>query len=520
MRVVCENCGATYKIPESKLAKEVNKATCRKCGFRMMIRRPTAASSAAEGEDVEPDEAATQVTANPLQEQEEERELLEAETRIEKGAIDDWSDELPTNVQADPAVPPAAGSASSAPAVPRPTPSPRPAGSTQPGTGARADTDMILALFATFASAGGAMLLATNTGFEPIQRMVGLGIALWGALTCLFLLVTGNLWRQKGSLSISIALATVLSVGAAAFVEVALHEGEGLELAMGSTANKTDGSQGQTAADAETLDDDAPPSTGSDPEQAANEDDAAAEDAAAAADAAEDDAGDSPGAETAAGDDVPEPQARAPSERTAPPATETSSARSIPPASAPTDELDLEDPPEDLEELDEPDFGAVAASNPTESAEERRRQEMEQAAQARAATREREAREAARAKESKRLAAERARNQPKQAKAPESKAGGAAKMATLPLTVVDTMIKSNLSVKRCFFNEKQASGEMPRRVNVRFTVLNSGRVSSARITTDRYKGGSLDSCLGRAFKAIQFPPFQGEAKSMTYPFVL
>ena len=36
MRVVCENCGATYKIPESKLVKEVNKATCRKCGFRMM----------------------------------------------------------------------------------------------------------------------------------------------------------------------------------------------------------------------------------------------------------------------------------------------------------------------------------------------------------------------------------------------------------------------------------------------------------------------------------------------------
>ena len=93
-------------------------------------------------------------------------------------------------------------------------------------------------------------------------------------------------------------------------------------------------------------------------------------------------------------------------------------------------------------------------------------------------------------------------------------------MATLPLTVVDTMIRSNMSVKRCFFNEKQASGEMPRRVNVRFTVLNSGRVSSARVTTEQYKGGTLDGCLGRAFKAIQFPAFQGEAKSMTYPFVL
>ena len=40
MRVVCDNCAATYNIPEHKLTKEVNKATCRKCGHRMLIRRP------------------------------------------------------------------------------------------------------------------------------------------------------------------------------------------------------------------------------------------------------------------------------------------------------------------------------------------------------------------------------------------------------------------------------------------------------------------------------------------------
>lgn len=39
MKVVCENCGAVYKIPEQKLVKDVNKATCRKCGHRMLIRR-------------------------------------------------------------------------------------------------------------------------------------------------------------------------------------------------------------------------------------------------------------------------------------------------------------------------------------------------------------------------------------------------------------------------------------------------------------------------------------------------
>ena len=70
MRVVCENCGATYKIPDSKLVKEVNKATCRKCGFRMMIRRPVSAV-AGPTNTPEPDEAATQVTANPLLAQEQ-----------------------------------------------------------------------------------------------------------------------------------------------------------------------------------------------------------------------------------------------------------------------------------------------------------------------------------------------------------------------------------------------------------------------------------------------------------------
>lgn len=40
MKVICDNCGAMYKIPDSKLVKPVNKATCRQCGHRMLIPRP------------------------------------------------------------------------------------------------------------------------------------------------------------------------------------------------------------------------------------------------------------------------------------------------------------------------------------------------------------------------------------------------------------------------------------------------------------------------------------------------
>ncbi len=432
MRVVCENCGATYKIPESKLTKEVNKATCRKCNFRMMIRRPAASVSTSNELSSGSENAATQVTANPLDQQGAERELLEAKTQIQKEIVAEWSDEAPTQVQSDPL---SAASKSG---------KPRPASSTN---AAKAPGDMLLALVATFGAAAGPMLLATNTGDVAVQRMAGLLLGLWGALTCLFLLITGNLWRQQGNVPISVALATVLSLGGTAFVEVAMYD------SSVSTPPQ------HTAP--------APPPIETEPEKKATE----ATDTGVPAVAEAPD----------------EPEAPAPEREEAPP----------PPAEIPepSPEPDFE------EELDEPDIDDIPAATRSD-AEERRRKEMEEAA-ARARA-DREAREAERARKEKEAEAER----------------GPPKMKSLPLTVVDTMIRSNMSVKRCFFNEKEANGRLPARVNVRFTVMPAGRVSTARVTTAEYKGSSLDSCLGRAFKAITFPAFEGEPLSMTYPFIL
>ena len=168
MRVVCENCGATYKIPESKLVKEVNKATCRKCGFRMMIRRPAAAVAAAAAVP-EADEAATQVTANPLEAQASEQDIHEAHTRIEKPPPVDlppeneWSDEGPTQVRADPLAADG-GNIKNLEAKKARKPTSR-------DTEGKAPADMVLALCATFAAAAGPMLLATNTGDGDTQRM-------------------------------------------------------------------------------------------------------------------------------------------------------------------------------------------------------------------------------------------------------------------------------------------------------------------------------------------------------------
>ena len=156
------------------------------------------------------------------------------------------------------------------------------------------------------------------------------------------------------------------------------------------------------------------------------------------------------------------------------------------------------------EDLGDPDIDAIPTSSTRAEAEEQRRREMEEAAQR--ARADREAREKERAR--------------KEREAKAAAASGPPKMKSLPLTVVDTMIRSNMSVKRCFFTEKEASGSLPARVNVRFTVMPTGRISSARVTTSEYKGSSLDSCLGRAFKSIIFPAFEGDPLSMTYPFIL
>ena len=91
-------------------------------------------------------------------------------------------------------------------------------------------------------------------------------------------------------------------------------------------------------------------------------------------------------------------------------------------------------------------------------------------------------------------------------------------MTRLPTSVVETMIRNNKRIKRCWMEEKQRSGELPKRVDVKFTVQPSGAVSSARSATKKYRGTDFEVCLGAAFRSITFPPFDGEPLSMTYNF--
>jgi len=109
---------------------------------------------------------------------------------------------------------------------------------------------------------------------------------------------------------------------------------------------------------------------------------------------------------------------------------------------------------------------------------------------------------------------------PAAAPAPEPAPKPKASMTRLPTSVVETMIRNNKRIKRCWMEEKQRSGELPQRVDVKFTVEPSGSVSSARSATAKYRGTDFEVCLGAAFRSITFPPFEGDPLSMTYNFAL
>ena len=91
----------------------------------------------------------------------------------------------------------------------------------------------------------------------------------------------------------------------------------------------------------------------------------------------------------------------------------------------------------------------------------------------------------------------------------------------MPVTVLETMLSTNKSVKTCFGLYRQETGELPKgRITVKLTIQPSGTVNYAAIDGGPYAGTSLDSCLGSAIKKIQFPPFSGEAATYRYPFIL
>jgi len=86
--------------------------------------------------------------------------------------------------------------------------------------------------------------------------------------------------------------------------------------------------------------------------------------------------------------------------------------------------------------------------------------------------------------------------------------------------IIKTIIGSNKAIKRCISSQRARDPDMSGKFYVKFKIAPSGQVSRARITTSRYAGTALDTCISREVNALRFPPFDGKTQNITYPLVV
>jgi hypothetical protein len=88
----------------------------------------------------------------------------------------------------------------------------------------------------------------------------------------------------------------------------------------------------------------------------------------------------------------------------------------------------------------------------------------------------------------------------------------------VPMDVIKALLTNNRGVKSCFLPLIRA-GTPPDRVDVRFDLHSTGKVSECGIVQSEYAGSSLESCLEQAIRAVDFPSSRGSQR-ITYPFIL
>jgi predicted Zn finger-like uncharacterized protein len=176
MNVRCEECGATYNVSDSKLVREVNLATCRACGHRILIRRGTAAP-APETTVVRPAEPEEHTTIAPASALGVNPAALrhDSETRSDATPVARASEE---------------------------------AKEAKPGV------DLSIVALAALLAAFGTVLLALGEGRRPPLVFGGLFLSFTGSLGIVFLAILAKLGRKHGKASPSIAAAAVFSFSA------------------------------------------------------------------------------------------------------------------------------------------------------------------------------------------------------------------------------------------------------------------------------------------------------------------
>jgi hypothetical protein len=96
--------------------------------------------------------------------------------------------------------------------------------------------------------------------------------------------------------------------------------------------------------------------------------------------------------------------------------------------------------------------------------------------------------------------------------------GGEGLMATVPREVINTIVSTNVKVKRCFY-DALVSQELvkPFEVRTTFNLSASGSATNLRVANPELSGGRLERCLDGAFQSMSFPP-SAKGGPVTYTF--
>ena len=82
---------------------------------------------------------------------------------------------------------------------------------------------------------------------------------------------------------------------------------------------------------------------------------------------------------------------------------------------------------------------------------------------------------------------------------------------------ISHVVKSNA---RSLLTCRNRSGYQEGIITVNFIIGNSGKVSSAKVTTSKFKQTPVAQCVEGKVSSFRFPQFQGSPMSINYPFRL
>ena len=460
MRIVCSNCGTSYRIKDEKLTRKVNRATCRKCKSVILIKKedPPVGDDGVPGDDEDVDDEPT-VDRSTF----EQREADTVDGTEDDGAptalmrkedlekmLGEHGDEVPGGD--DDAKPDASSSLArsfpppqQAPKRPAPSPVAPPVGTPMPMKSHDPSGDMKVAFAGATIAVLGVLILALSG--DGAAHVVGLFAALWGAALAAVVLVTSGFGTKHGSLVGAFVLSLIFAGGATGIVAMLVPE-------TAPTPYK-EVAEGETEA-------------------------AEAEEAAEAPEA--DEAGSDEGEEEAAAAEEPE----------------AGKAKAEAPAAEERREEVAAVTPEATPDRLRPSGSGTDLATGSGSTPDRTPQPAETAPEPSSPV-----------------------SAPDEPEVVPTSQAGATGRDSVDRTEFEDKMNGSSGIKRCLYKYRSEFGSMPTgRIPVTVRINPDGSVSSARITGGEYQGTSLDTCFGSSIRSLTFSAFDGPTAVESYTFTL